>query len=87
MAPRIGFTHRVIMQMDPCACEDDPRLAWRSGDESNLGIHDPRDFPGVDVYTNLPSLNPRQMRSIAAQLLKHADALDRIEPHCEIVLE
>lgn len=86
MAPRIGYTLRVLNEISPAACGDDPRLVWKSGDETNLGIADLRTFEGADRFTNLPPMNPRQMRLLAAQIVMHADALDRVEPHTETVL-
>lgn len=86
MAPRIGFTLDVLRSLQPAACEWDARLVWKDGDSCNVGIVT-RQKPGGSVefttgtenryFIQLGAMPPREMRLLAAQLIEHADELER----------
>lgn len=79
MASRIGFTLETRRRWEPSTSESDALLVWKDGDDGNLGIL----YDGHVM--NLPSLNPREMRSIAMQLLQHSKRLAGENPKTEVV--
>lgn len=82
MAPRIGYTMAALRAMGPASCDTDARLVWKKDDEWNLGVL----YHSGNLVELRGFCGTREMRLLAAQLLAHADELDReSDPHEELL--
>lgn len=74
MAPRIGFTLRALMDLDPTACSLDARVVMKKDDWHNFGIvrHD-------GEMINLRLSGVRELRLLAAQMVAIADHVERAD--------
>lgn len=83
---KIGYTMTALRTMVPGwrSVDTDMRLVWEKDDPWHLGVAKIYDT-GTPVMPLPAFCGTREMRLLAAQLLAHADELDReTDPHEEI---